>query len=124
MKKLGLFVLGLFSGALLLTLAAQAGSKGERSITGTVVDSYCAVTMNMGGPKHKGCAAACVKNGSPIAIEDEKTGALYLTASAKGMGFAKAPLEQYLEQRVTVKGTVHEEKGMKYILVSSVSPAK
>ena len=42
----------------------------------------------------------------------------------KNMVYASAGLEKYVEEKVTVKGTVYEKDGVKMIVVDSVSPAK
>ena len=88
------------------------------------MDTYCLVTMNMGGKAHKQCAAKCVKNGSPLGIRDEKTGTVYLVAGQKNMVYASSRLEKYVEERVTVRGTVYEKDGVRMIVVDSATPVK
>ncbi len=109
-----------------LMIAGQAEAQGKkRTITGTVVDAYCHVTMNMGGTSHKKCAEACIRNGSPVAIKEDKTGTIYLAAGhQKNMTFASSGLEKYLEEHVAVSGTVYERDGVRMIVVESAAPAK
>jgi predicted lipoprotein with Yx(FWY)xxD motif len=112
-------VVGLFP-----SRSVEASGK-KKAITGTVVDTYCLVTMDMGGKSHKSCATTCVKNGAPLAIKEDKTGTVYLTAGhEKNMTYASSGLEKYVEQRVTVRGTVYERDGLKMIVVDSAAPAK
>lgn len=106
------------------TTIILAQDKAEKTITGTVVDTYCLITMKMSGQAHKKCAAICAKNGVPIGIKEDKTGIIYLAQSQKDMMFAAPKLMDYLEERVTVKGTVHEQGGMKVVLIESISKAK
>lgn len=94
------------------------------TITGTVVDTYCFIAMDMSGKGHKKCAEACAKNGAPIGILEERTGTIYLAQSQKDMMYAPPLLVEYLEEKVTVKGKVHEKGGMKVILVESVARPK
>lgn len=96
----------------------------KATITGTVVDTYCLLTMDMSGSSHKQCAANCAKNGSSLSIKEDKTGTLYLAASQKNMLYASPGLEKYVEERVTVSGKVYKKNGVTMILVESVSPAK
>lgn len=110
----------------LIALASpQATAQGKKTtITGTVVDTYCLVTMNMGGASHKKCAAQCVRNGSPLSIKEEKTGTVYLAAGQKNMVYASPLLEKYVEERVVARGTVYERDGVKMIVLDSVTPAR
>ncbi len=110
------------AGLLSIAPAHAQGKKG--SITGTVVDTYCLVTMDMGGGSHKQCAAKCAKSGSPLGIKEEKTGTVYLASGQKNMLYASSGLEKYLEEKVTVQGTVYEKDGLKMIVVDSAAPAK
>lgn len=124
MKNLPFAVFGLLLAFVFTAMPANAQGKKKVNIKGTVVDVYCDVTMGMGGKAHKQCAAMCAKNGAPLGIKEEKTGTLYMTAGQEHMMYASAGLEQYVEEIVTVKGTVYEKDGVKMIVVDSVSPAK
>ena len=124
MKNIILILLGVVTMTVLTADQSQAQGK-RRTITGTVVDTYCLVTMNMGGESHKKCAEACVRNGSPVAIKEDRTGTIYLAAGhQKNMTFAPSGLEKYLEERVTVDGTVYEKNGIRMIVVESAAPVK
>ena len=123
MKRFIAAVAIIATAGLFFSSPAQAGGK-KGTITGTVVDTYCLVTMNMGGPGHKQCATNCAKNGSPLGIKEDKTGTVYLAAGQKNMLYASPGLEKYVEQRVTVQGTVYERDGVKMIVVDSAAPAK
>ena len=108
-----------------VSFSHQARAQGqEAEITGTVVDVYCLVTMNMEGKAHRQCAMECVKNGAPLGIKEEKTGAIYLVAGQKKMVYASSQLEKYVEQRVTARGTVYERGGVKMLVVDSAKPVK
>ncbi|MDE3056785.1 MAG: hypothetical protein KGJ59_02370 [Bacteroidota bacterium] len=108
-----------------LFLSHSVHAQGKKvTITGTVEDTYCLLTMNMSGSAHKQCAANCAKNGSPLSIKEAKTGTLYLAAGQKNMLYASPGLEKYVEERVTVSGKVYRKNGVTMILVESVSPAK
>ena len=65
-----------------LLLTALAGAHDEHSgkaitISGTVVDTGCYVSHDSKGEAHAKCAAACAKNGVPLAILDDH-GTLYM----------------------------------------------
>ncbi|MBI3004463.1 MAG: hypothetical protein HYY49_03505 [Ignavibacteriales bacterium] len=120
MNRLLLFIL------LTTILGTTPGLAQEKTvtITGTVVDTYCLITMDMSGKGHKKCAEACAKNGVPLGIQEEKTGTIYLAQSQKDMMYTSPALVKYLEEKVTVEGKVHQKGGMKVIVIESVSAAK
>ena len=108
-----------------LSLMPQVRAQGkEKAITGTVVDVYCLVTMNMEGNAHKQCAATCVRNGAPLGIKEEKTGTIYLVAGQKKMVYASSGLEKFVEEKVTARGIVYERGGVKMMVVGSVEPVR
>ncbi len=109
--------------ALVFSIPAEAQEK-KGAVTGTVVDTYCLVTMNMGGTAHTQCSVTCAKSGAPLAVKEDKTGIVYLAAGQKNMLYASSGLEKYMEQRVTVRGKVYERDGVKMIVVDSAAPAK
>ncbi len=102
----------------------NVGAMGKKkAITGTVVDTYCLVTMDMGGTSHAKCATSCAENGAPLGVKEDGTGTVYLLAGHnKNMSFAPSGLQKYLEQHVTVNGTLFERDGLKMIVVDSVAP--
>lgn len=118
------FAVIVFIASLFLTNSVVAQSK-KTAVRGTIADVYCLVTKDMEGKSHQQCAATCTNSGSPLGIKDDKTGTVYLTAGhQKDRTFASSGLEKYVEQHVTVIGTVYERDGLKMIVVDSVSPAK
>jgi hypothetical protein len=124
MKQLIVLIVAVAVSGMFPSHSAEAGGR-KTAITGTVVDTYCLITMDMGGKSHTSCATTCVKSGAPLAIKEDKTGTVYLTAGhEKNMTFASSGLEQYVEQHVTVRGTLYERDGLKMIVVDSAAPAK
>jgi predicted lipoprotein with Yx(FWY)xxD motif len=123
MKSLISFIAAAAFLGLLCSTPLQAQGK-KKAVTGIVVDTYCLVTMNMGGEAHKQCAATCAKNGAPLGIKEDKTGAIYLVAGQKNMLYASSGLEKYVEDRVTARGTVYEKDGLRMIVVESATPVK
>ncbi len=116
------FVILAAVGVLLMNPADAKGKK--TAMTGTVIDLYCHVTMDMGGSSHTSCAKECADGGAPLAIKDDKTGAIYIAAGhQKNMAYGSSGLAKYLEQRVTVNGTLYERDGLKMIVVDSATPA-
>jgi hypothetical protein len=90
------------------------------SITGTVVDTGCYVSHDSKGEAHAKCAAACAKNGVPLAILDEH-GTLFMPIAVEHKD-QNAKLMPFIEKRVKVTGTVLEKGGLKGIAIKTVEP--
>ncbi len=100
--------------------AAAAGN--ETSITGTVIDVNCYVSMGATGAGHKQCAQACAKAGVALAILGAD-GNIYMPVSAKPADPQNARLEQFAESRVKVTGTHRFASGMHTIEIKTVEAA-
>jgi hypothetical protein len=91
------------------------------SMTGTVVDTGCYVSHDSKGEAHAKCAAACAKNGVPLAILDEH-GVLFMPIAVEHTD-QNAKLMPFIEKRVKVTGTVLEKGGLKGIAIKTVEAA-
>jgi hypothetical protein len=104
-------------------LFAHEGHKGTPiTVTGTVVDTGCYVTHDSKGPEHATCAAACAKNGVPLAILDN-SGKLYLPIAADHKN-QNLKLMPYIEKKVKVTGTSLEKGGVQGIAIKTVEAAE
>jgi hypothetical protein len=122
MKRITILAVTLIFG--IQSFLAQGKGK-EVTITGEVVETQCYVTGMTGpgkGESHKECAITCAKNGIPLSILEDKTGALYLAGqTATAQSGANKMLIDYIPDKVKVTGRVFEKGGMKYLLVSKIS---
>src|SRR5215472_13425344 len=108
--------------ALAMLALAHDVPKGKTvSISGTVVDTGCYVSHDSKGEAHAKCAAACAKNGVPLAILDEH-GTLFMPIAVEHKD-QNAKLMPFIEKRVKVTGTVLEKGGLKGIAIKTVEPA-
>ncbi len=94
------------------------------TVKGEVVDMQCNAKKGDGGrgEAHKGCATACAKKGSPMAI---------LTADGKVYQIAgdytannNAKLVDFVATEVEAKGNVTEKDGQSVIEVTSLAATK
>lgn len=105
--------------ALGVTAIAHEGHNGKlTTVNGTVVDTGCYVSHDSKGDTHATCAAACGKNGVPLAILDEK-GTLYMPIAVEHKD-QNVKLMPYVEKKVKVTGTVMEKGGLKGIAIKTV----
>src|SRR6267378_2714333 len=99
MKKIGL-ALGFVASISFAGLSFAA----EKSVTGTLEDSFCYVTMGAHGADHKKCATGCAKKGIPVALVEKSTDKMYVLLPPKNDSALPADVIKNMESEVTVTG--------------------
>ena len=92
----------------------------QKSVTGTLEDSFCYVTMGAHGPSHKACATACAKKGIPVALVEKGTDKMYILLPPKNDTALPADVISKMEDKVTVTGDEYEKGGITYLTAVSV----
>jgi hypothetical protein len=92
----------------------------QMSVTGTLEDSFCYVTMGAHGPGHKACATACAKKGIPVALVEKGTDKMYILLPPKNDTSLPSDVIDKMEDEVTITGDEYEKGGITYLTVSSV----
>ena len=118
MTKPTILVLSLLLTALAIAHDEHPGK--SITISGTVVDTGCYVSHDSKGEAHAKCAAACAKNGVPLAILDDH-GTLYMPIAVEHKD-QNAKLTPFIEKRVKVTGTELQKGGLKGIAIKTVEP--
>jgi hypothetical protein len=116
MKRLMIAGFGLLISAGLVGSAFAA----EKSVTGTLEDSFCYVTMGAHGASHKKCAAECAKKGIPVALVENGTDKMYVLLPAKNDSSLPDSVLGRMEDQVTVSGDEFTKGGVTYLTVKSV----
>jgi hypothetical protein len=107
--------------SLIATLAAAAiVSATEKSITGTLEDSFCYVTMGAKGSSHQKCAQACTKKGIPVSLVQKGTGTMYILLPPKNDEPIPDNITTRMEDEVTVTGDEYDKGGAHYLTVKAV----
>ncbi|MGA2410481.1 MAG: hypothetical protein ABSG46_08860 [Candidatus Binataceae bacterium] len=115
MKKLALAASLLFAMS-----AGTAAIAAEMSVTGTLEDSFCYVTMGAHGPGHKACATGCAKKGIPVALVQKGTDKMYILLPPKNDTALPDDVISKMEEEVTVTGDEYDKGGISYLTVTSV----
>jgi hypothetical protein len=96
----------------------------EKTVTGWVLDSACAITKGLKKPISAECAVACAKKGSPLVILLDN-GTIYLpiadTMPAEGQNERLMP---FAGKRVTLSGKVYKQGGTNSIVIEKIDNAK
>ena len=106
-------------------LATASGFAAEqKTVTGWVLDSACAITKGLKKPISAECAVACAKKGSPLVILLDN-GSIYWpiadTMPAEGQNERLLP---FAGKRVTVTGKVYKQGGSDAIVIDKIADAK
>ena len=122
MKLLLLLGAGLAAGMLLAQHHHDEVAGKPISVTGTVVDTGCYMAHGAKGAEHATCAAACAKNGVPLAIVDD-AGKLYIPVASDHKN-QNLKLTPFIEKKVKVDGTLIEKGGVAGIAIKTVAAAE
>jgi hypothetical protein len=95
----------------------------KATVTGEVIDSACYVKSGAHGAEHAKCAAACAKNGIPLALLTDD-GKVVMVASSKDAESGNSLLMDHVAKKVTVEGTWYEKGGSKVLFIDKVTAAK
>src|SRR2546427_5848864 len=116
MKKLAIAGLGILLSVGLIGIA----SADEKSVTGTLEDSFCYVGMGAHGANHKKCAMGCAKKGIPVALVEKGTDKMYILLPPKNASSLPDDVIDKMEGEVTVTGDAYDKGGVSYLTVKSV----
>jgi hypothetical protein len=100
-----------FAGALLAA---------EKTVTGTLEDSFCYVTMGAHGSGHKKCATECAKKGIPVSLVEKGGDNMYVLLPPKNDESLPDSVLDKMEDQVTVTGNAFNKGGVNYLTVNSV----
>lgn len=99
---------------------AGAALAAEKTVTGTLEDSFCFVTMGAHGPGHKKCATECAKKGIPVALVEKGTDNLWVLLPPKNNSPLPDDVLSRMEDEVTVTGNAYSKGGVNYLTVQTV----
>jgi len=116
MKKLAIAGLGILLSVGLVGIASAA----EKSVTGTLEDSFCYMGMGAHGDSHKKCAMGCAKKGIPVALVEKGTDKMYILLPAKNDSSLPDDVISKMEDEVTITGNEMTKGGITYLKVESV----
>jgi hypothetical protein len=114
--------------AAMMVAAPAANAAGARvTVTGEVVDTWCAVSGIMFGygSAHHQCAVWCAIGGIPVSIHD-KDGKTYMILRLEGeTNSASNPrIARFQSKEVTVEGDLIERDGVNYLFIDKVADDK
>lgn len=101
----------------------HAGAAKDKAVevSGEIVDIMCYSAMGReggAGPKHKGCATACINGGGPVGLlTDEDQLLLLIGVEHKDV---KKMVAEFIAARVKVSGTLRERGGLRVLEAKAI----
>jgi len=121
MRKI--LTIGLFGlGATLAIGIAGRGSAADaqKTVTGTLEDSYCYNVVGAKGPGHAQCALKCAQKGIPVGLVEKGTEKMYILLPPKNDEGLPEDVGKNMEKEVTVTGKSYSKGGVEFLTVESV----
>lgn len=96
----------------------------EKTITGWVLDSACAITKGLKKPISAECAVACAKKGSPLVLLQDNGSIVWPIADTMPAVGQNEKLLPFAGKRVTVSGKTYKQGGSNAIVIEKIAEAK
>ncbi|GEM_PF-2159016 len=106
--------------AILPLLQVASVWAAEKTVTGTLEDSFCYITMGAHGASHQNCAQECVKKGIPVTLVEKGTGTAYVLLPPKNNEPIPDSVIKRMENQVTVTGDEYDKAGTHYLTVKAI----
>jgi type 1 fimbria pilin len=119
MKRFAIAGLGIVA-SIGLAGGAFAAAGGTSTVTGTLEDSYCYMTMGAHGPSHKKCAMECAEKGIPVSLVEKGAKKIYILLPPKNAESLSKDVISKMEDEVTVTGKEYSKGGVNYLTVESI----
>jgi len=103
---------------------ASAFAADQKTVTGWVLDSACAITKGLKKPISADCAVACAKKGSPLVILQSDGTIYWPIADSMPADGQNERLLPFAGKRVTVTGKAYKQGGSNAIVIDKIAEAK
>ncbi len=108
------------SAALLSFGLVTSAIAAEKTVTGTLEDSFCYVTLGAHGPSHQKCATECAKKGIPVGLVEKGSDKIYVLLPPKNGEPLPDTVISKMEDEVTITGDAYDKGGVNYLTVKSL----
>jgi len=99
-----------------LTMAADA----QKSVTGSLEDTFCYNVVGAHGAAHAQCALKCAQKGIPVGLVEKGTEKMYILLPPKNEQALPDDVLKNMEKEVTVTGKSYSKGGVEFLTVDSV----
>jgi hypothetical protein len=119
-KILTIGLLGL-SAILAIGIAGRgSAADAEKTVTGSLEDTFCYNVVGAKGPGHAQCALKCAQKGIPVGLVEKGTEKMYILLPPKNEEGMPEDVLKNMEKEVTVTGKSYNKGGVEFLTVESV----
>lgn len=92
----------------------------QKSVTGSLEDTFCYNVVGAKGPAHAQCALKCAQKGIPVGLVEKGTEKMYILLPPKNEEGMPEDVLKNMEKEVTVTGKSYSKGGVEFLTVESV----
>ena len=109
-------------GAVIVMGLAGAGSAADaqKTVTGSLVDTFCYTVVGAHGASHAECALKCAQKGIPVGLVQNGTEKMYILLPPKNEQALPDDVMKNMEKQVTVTGKSYSKGGVEFLTVDAV----
>ena len=109
-------------GAMLVIGTAGLGiaADTQKSVTGSLEDTFCYNVVGAKGAGHAQCALKCAQKGIPVGLVEKGTEKMYILLPPKNEQAMPNDVLKNMEKEVTVTGKSYSKGGVEFLTVESV----
>jgi hypothetical protein len=99
---------------------AAIAADAQKSVTGSLEDSFCYNVVGAHGAGHAQCALKCAQKGIPVTLVQKGTEKMYILLPPKNEESLPQSVMSNMEKEVTVTGKEYSKGGVDFLTVESV----
>jgi hypothetical protein len=110
--------------SVLFSTGFLSASGDQKTVSGWVLDSACALTKGLDKPISRECALACARNGSPLVILENDGTIVWPVSETMPAKSQNDKLLPFAGKRVTATGKMYSKGGSQAIVIENIGIEK
>jgi hypothetical protein len=99
---------------------AGSAADAQKTVTGSLVDTFCYTVVGAHGASHAECALKCAQKGIPVGLVQNGTEKMYILLPPKNEQALPDDVMKNMEKEVTVTGKSYSKDGVEFLTVDAV----
>ena len=99
---------------------AGIAADAQKTVTGSLVDTFCYNVVGAHGASHAECALKCAQKGIPVGLVQNGTEKMYILLPPKNEQAMPDDVLKNMEKEVTVTGKSYSKGGVEFLTAESV----
>ena len=103
-----------------ITAGLAMATDAQKSVTGSLEDTFCFTVLGAHGAGHAQCALKCAQKGIPVGLVEKGTEKMYILLPPKNEEALPDDVLKNMEKEVTITGKEYSKDGVEFLTVDSV----